>query len=300
MSKKNIARSALEGGRAGSNKWDRRRSSKLERVKSRQYLTEVVRDLEYSDEIIEPTRKPVYKEFTDKLNPMYRWLETQVGRPWSEVRSEVFQKFDTRTTAGRHILFDHLLPQVVDSESGYDKYGVLVNPDEETLKDRESSKKYRFLNTYSDYYVDENDILCKVVKKKYTYERITEKEYADAGSWLNGRMIVNKGGVLSWCVPSEGIWKSSWFEPYKTYELYGFPPKLRYYFWENGLYQLVPTTGGDFYIGFTGKTHGDHWEEVAQPFSFRQRGPLTKDEVKIFKSLRKKIQKEILDYSKGR
>jgi hypothetical protein len=57
-------------------------------------------------------RTKVYQGFDDKLGPAYRWLEAQSGRPWNKVRSELFARFDTRTTAGRHIVFDHLLRSV--------------------------------------------------------------------------------------------------------------------------------------------------------------------------------------------
>ena len=43
---------------------------------------------------------------------MMRWLESQCGRPWSKVYAEVCERFDTRTTAGRHIVHDHLLGSV--------------------------------------------------------------------------------------------------------------------------------------------------------------------------------------------
>ena len=41
-----------------------------------------------------------------------RWLRAQIGRPWNTVRSELVQRFDRRTTAGRHLLCDHLLHEI--------------------------------------------------------------------------------------------------------------------------------------------------------------------------------------------
>lgn len=306
MARKNLSRTVIEGGRVGSNKWERRNSSKEERVRTRQYLHEVIRDVEHAEEIIEPERKNVYKEFKDKLSPMYRWIEAQVGRPWSEVHSEIFKKFDSRTTAGRHILFDHLLSSIVDTQSGFNKYGYLVDPDEAALQNRE----YSYRGIYQEYFVNNEGILCKTKehRKAYRklYEYVTEQEYIVTGDWLNGRMILEKGGILYWCLPNDGIWKSTWIPPNAVYEPYR-RLKLKYYLFDNGLYQLTIPDGAygtvlspSYGPSITGRTHGDHWAYVEHPFSFKQRGPLSEDEVKIFKSLKKRLQREILEASKGR
>lgn len=303
MARKNLSRTVIEGGRVGSNKWERRNSSKEDRVRIKQYLHEVVRDVEHAEEIIEPERDKVYKEFKDKLSPMYRWIEAQVGRPWSEVHSEIFKKFDSRTTAGRHILFDHLLSSIVFTESGFNKYGYLVDPDEETLQNRDLNFSYR--SAYQDYFVNQKGILCKTKDNRKAYRKLFEyvsgQEYIDTGSWLNGRMIVEKGGILYWCSPNDGIWKCSWIPPEAQYEKFR-RYELKYYLFDNGLYVINPNINMYFTDPtiFTGKTHGDHWEHIEQPFSFRQRGPLSEEDAKFFKSLKKRLQREILDFTKGR
>jgi hypothetical protein len=43
-------------------------------------------------------------------------MHAQVGRPWDRVRSDLFATFDTRTLAGRHIVFDHMLPRRYDRD----------------------------------------------------------------------------------------------------------------------------------------------------------------------------------------
>jgi hypothetical protein len=300
MSRKNLAKTVIEGGRVNSNKWDRRHSSKEERVRIKQYLHEVLRDIEHADEIVEPEREHVYKEFNDKLGPMYRWIESQVGRPWSEVRSEIFEKFDARTTAGRHILFDHLLSSIVDTESGFNQFGYLADPSIPTVKE----KPYSYRSFYQEYFVNEEGILCKTKEyhKMYRkiYEHVTEEEYRAAGEWLAGRIITEKEGVLYWCLPTDGLWKSSWLDLNGSYDPHK-GIKLKYYLFDNGLYQLP---GMAPYVSesssFTGRTHGDHWEYVEHPFSFRQRGPLDEEEIKAFKSLKKKLQRQILEFGKGR
>ncbi len=57
-------------------------------------------------------RPHVRKDFRDKLGPAERWLASQVGRPWDKVYAELRARFDIRTTAGRHVVFDHLLDWV--------------------------------------------------------------------------------------------------------------------------------------------------------------------------------------------
>ena len=113
MSKKNLARTVIEGGRAPRNRWERRRSNALERrweapASARLRLALAPEEISYQP------RPKVDAEFRDRLGPAWRWLEAQVGRPWNDVRSALIKRFDTRTTAGRHILYDHILPSVQD------------------------------------------------------------------------------------------------------------------------------------------------------------------------------------------
>lgn len=305
MATKNIARSALEGGRYGHNKWERRYSHNEERTEARDYCRKVTVDPDYADEDFIGSIRPVMKEFTDKLNPMHRWLEKQVGRPWADVRSEVFQKFDTRTTAGRHITFDHLLREVVDTESGFDKYGCMTNPNVEIVSDR---KDY-YRGGYSSYYVDEAGILKENpysysnLKKNgyYKYYRVSEDQFRAYGEWLNGNIIGEKGGKYYWFVPTDGIWKASWLEgPHNAYSYGG----LKYYLLDTGPYEKenkYPCSWNreGFYFSKE-KKHGQHWEPVEIPFGFRQRGELTKEEKKYFMEINERTREQILAFGKGR
>src|SRR5688572_18520095 len=111
MSTKYLARTVIEGGRARSNRFERRHSNSRERKRDHEVYSLLLRSEEPEMEVYR-VRKVVYKAFSDKLSPAERWLESQIGRPWSKVRSELFERFDTRTTAGRHVVFDHLLKDV--------------------------------------------------------------------------------------------------------------------------------------------------------------------------------------------
>jgi hypothetical protein len=111
MSTKNLGRTVIEGGRHRQNKFARRHSNAVERAHVHQLERALCAHADAESAVFR-LRKPVWQEFDDKLGPARRWLRSQVGRPWDKVRSELFARFDTRTTAGRHIVFDHLLEEV--------------------------------------------------------------------------------------------------------------------------------------------------------------------------------------------
>lgn len=111
MSTKNLARTGIEGGRYRYNRALRRYSNSAARRRSREVASSLCTTRDPEDALFTP-RQQVWRMFYDKLAPGRRWLRSQVGRPWNKVRSELFARFDTRTTAGRHILFCHLLPDV--------------------------------------------------------------------------------------------------------------------------------------------------------------------------------------------
>jgi hypothetical protein len=52
------------------------------------------------------------KDFTDKLGPLKRWLEAQVGRNWDRVYSEIKQTFPNTNKQNHHLIETHLLGYV--------------------------------------------------------------------------------------------------------------------------------------------------------------------------------------------
>src|SRR5947209_1367806 len=54
------------------------------------------------------------KSFTDVLGPLYRYLHSNLGRPWNKIYSEMCASLDKRKVTGRHI-FQHL-EQMVERE----------------------------------------------------------------------------------------------------------------------------------------------------------------------------------------
>jgi hypothetical protein len=48
-----------------------------------------------------------WKDFSDVLGPLRRYLRKQVGRPWDKIWCEITQTLDSRSLTGQHI-FDHI------------------------------------------------------------------------------------------------------------------------------------------------------------------------------------------------
>jgi hypothetical protein len=130
VSRKNLSRTVIEGGRYYSNSYFRRGSHGIERATTRQWLEQIALDVEEADARVVPVRPHVGKMFRDKLAPAHRWLVSQVGRPWSKVYSELCARFDTRTVAGRHVVYDHMLDWVKRAEElqrRHSRYDLVVD-----------------------------------------------------------------------------------------------------------------------------------------------------------------------------
>jgi hypothetical protein len=184
MSKKNLARTAIEGGRSGSNRYDRRYSNRLVRVEARAFVSRVSKDADAADNDYVPSRKEVfphnYRVFNDKLSPVRRWMDKQVGKNWDKVHSELRARFDARTIAGQHILFDHLLNDV-------DPHPYVVS--------------YGFFGLRR-YFVDETGILRARPRPRYhdynAFKRTVSDEALNA--WRGDRYVSEVGSELFWLV----------------------------------------------------------------------------------------------------
>jgi hypothetical protein len=215
VSKKKLSRTVIEGGRYSRNKWERRNSSQIQRAQIREYMINVNKDIDFADECSEPNREKVRKEFRDKLGPMYRWLRNQVGKSWNDVRSEVTKEFDSRTTAGRHILYDHLLSSVEEIPNAKYKryvYGL----------DNHTQSHFK-----NDFYVDESGILRQKDYIPYTRNYTPKFDTKSIANWLSGRVVGKIGNKLFWFVPVDKNkkhggttrkWKTEWTKnTYYTY-----------------------------------------------------------------------------------
>ena len=110
MSTKRLARTVIEGGRSHANTFFRRNSHRVHRRQERQYLRALELDPELAESVPPPERESVRRWHYDRLSAAERWLAARAGRPWRAVEGEILAAFDTRSIAGRHIVYDHLLP----------------------------------------------------------------------------------------------------------------------------------------------------------------------------------------------
>jgi hypothetical protein len=122
VSRKNLSRTVIEGGRYFHNQLQRRGSNRAERASTRAWLDRVEVDLDGAEFTAPPPRRPVRKLFYDKLAPAKRWLASQVGRPWDTVYHELRTTFDRKTIAGNHVV-EHMLDWVQRGEVIHHRYG---------------------------------------------------------------------------------------------------------------------------------------------------------------------------------
>jgi hypothetical protein len=115
MATKNLARTVIEGGRERWNKYERRYSNRRARKSAREYARGLRYDVDEGEGTVAPLRQPIPRSHHDRLAAAERWLASFVGRAWDEARAQIARRFDTRTVAGQHIVFDHLLPSVKGS-----------------------------------------------------------------------------------------------------------------------------------------------------------------------------------------
>jgi hypothetical protein len=176
MATKNLARTVIEGGRYHSNCYFRRHSHRIPRMQWRALAPALAREPERWDALSIRPLPPQARYPRDKLAPAARFLRSRIGRRWDDVRSEILRKFDARTLAGRHVLYDHLLP-AVESQYG----GGLRR---------------------ASFFVDTRGILRERPRKRFRnrFEHVDlPPEWED---WLRGRRVGWRGARAYWMVPA--------------------------------------------------------------------------------------------------
>lgn len=181
MSKKNLARTAIEGGRATYNKWDRHQSNREVRSDTRVFMAHINNDIEAADDDVIERRRPVYREFRDRLHPVRRWMDKQVGKNWDAVHSELRTRFDSRNISGQHILFDHMLSDV-------DPHPYVVS--------------YGFFGS-GRYFVDDNGILRERESRRYRKYHVDKStvSHDKLMAWCGDRFVSEVGNECFWLVP---------------------------------------------------------------------------------------------------
>lgn len=196
MSTKNISRTVIEGGRTGWSKNSRRQSNADARAMDRNYAHDA-KTLIDPDSLKAPVKRyKVSKDFADKTRPIYRWLDSNIGKSWAKVKSEIHSRFDTRTTAGRHIVYDHVLSQV------------------DELPD------VRYPNRY---YVDTQGCLQENAKWKRKRDRLIPNKIIE--KWVNDRKILKLSEtVLFWMYQTSPEWQ-------ECGNRLAYPGSARGYYW---------------------------------------------------------------------
>jgi hypothetical protein len=79
MAKRNLARTAIEGGRHRGCRSLEQLHTRAERHQTRIDLRQLSADRDLADDFVLDDRGGCCRGFADKLGPVYRWLEKQVG-----------------------------------------------------------------------------------------------------------------------------------------------------------------------------------------------------------------------------
>lgn len=175
MATKRLAKTVIEGARTSWSKYIRAEETAKERRKTRDHIRHISKMGDMDDAPSNPERYRPYdkKSFKDKLEPLRRFVAANAGRPWNDVYSELRSRCDTRTTAGRHIVYDHLLAEV-------------AMPGED----------HRF--GYGRFSVDEKGILRDNGPYKRWHRRTEGLPIGEIKAWIGPRKIINTGTKLYW------------------------------------------------------------------------------------------------------
>ena len=291
MSTKKLQRSVIEGGRTNSNKWERRQSHKDFRTRDRDFIKSVEHDTEnWYDNDTEPTEK-VYKNFDDKLGPMYRWLHAQVGKVWNAVRSEIAEKFDTRTTAGRHIVEDHLLRNVQETDDIW-RYSYRFS-----TPPAPNTSYYK-----NDFYVDDDGYLRakNYLGRRNRREKAPPFDLNRLSNWLEGRIVGKIGDKLFWFIPTNaGPWLMKW-QGVRYNSWYGEPENALAYYYLRNKPVYKTNSVGQAYQDENGQAIIDYYQpqwEKTNYTAFRQYRKLNQKELEFWNELPEYYQKGILECS---
>ena len=161
MATKNLARTVVEGGRSIYSKLDRKERNRRERR------------LRYDAEgnvVAGRSRRVGGRGFADRLAPLERWLDHNIGRGWNNVYREFCERFDRRTMKGWH-LGDHLLQMV---GRGRFPWGA-------------------------SFRVDGRGILRRAPRRSWGRPIfVSRADEAQAKDWAAGRQVIVRGDAVFW------------------------------------------------------------------------------------------------------
>jgi len=264
MSTKNLSRTVIEGGRCDHYKREVSDYARSERTASRDFLRLVANDVEAADVIPAPKRKPSQPCFADKIAPVQGFLDSRVGKSWDKTFALICEKFDRRTTPGRHVTNDHILNQIA------------MNGEH---------KLPRVWGNYYKYFVDAQGILRKVKKTKRPHVPVSVAPRFTIGqviTWLDKRKIGRMGARLVWFVPSRDA------------------DAVRVVFQSHGV-RWAPESGSLTYVeidAFGNVAHDPVTHAVCHSkIPYIQTSVLSSEDEALFLSLSEALQRNLLSYS---
>jgi len=187
MARKDLSKTVIEGGRANHCKIERHFLLRKERAATRDYCKKLLVNPDLADEEDINSIGRIYKDFADKISPLNRWLESKLGQPWDEVRSEACNMFDIRTTPGRHIIQDHLVGMIERNTAFMERH-------------RDISGFYR-----SFFYVKDGLLIRPPKDPKPIRIKFSMKDGNKIVDWLNNRAVGNVGNKMYWFITDDKI-----------------------------------------------------------------------------------------------
>lgn len=181
MSTKNVARTVIEGGRSTRYKMMRDQANRAARHEANASTRRMVYDPDVYDEdpeIVEeiPVGCSQDEKHADKTKPALRLLHSRVGKGWNKTNTMLRDRFDDRTTAGRHVLHDHMFAIV--GQASYDH------------------------RRYQEFEVDSHGVLRRdrrgVFDVEWNPNFVKGFDYQTCAGWLKGQKIAYVGKWLHW------------------------------------------------------------------------------------------------------
>lgn len=165
MSTKSLGRTAVEVGRSGYQKFERRQRTRLaRRIK-----------LDCEGEPIPRVRKHG-QVGGDRLRPLYGWLDAHVGKSWAKTYAEFCAKENKRSLRGYHI-DSHLRESVRGAGT------------------REFAPDSRRFSSHR-YFIDARGILRK--HQSEPLDRFPQRQFDEARAWTKSRLVTQDDGALYW------------------------------------------------------------------------------------------------------
>jgi hypothetical protein len=268
MSTKRLARTVIEGGRCPEHyKGEVHQAKRTIRAHTLEYLRLVTRDVEAADAVPAPVRTHIAPCFNHKLKPLYAFMDAHIGQSWNKTRSLLQKRFDIRTTAGRHIIFDHVVGSVRP-------YG-----------DVPRSFPQR------NYCVDANGLLQKEERPRgRRFVAPPPFDRAAVAAWLGNRKIGRCGDGFVWFVPTSfpHLVKAHWPSQGLLYCDVTFSGEIMY-----GLIQYK-------YSGRHAVPNRPEKEPMIARRNYRQAKRLNKKDEAFLRALPEVAQNEILKHAPAR